>query len=438
MIVHMLVIITQCNKLPTRIRAIASELEQLFKVANPEDPQAPPKNGKPAHKTGPQRPVDPMLQDKLKEALKKFKTPADLANHNCSFFLAKYFLGQDGKPDPSKTPHPVLLPGLSDRLALQQAADMVPGLKTSTGGEGDFRILVIGWNRAAIFEIAEKTSTDQARLRDDIDTTWQAYLRKHYSLIKSLPVSSKPRKFAIESAQGTYAIECRGSMDSYDHDPADSSLRITYSKADGWTGIFRIGVIYGVMRLNTDRKALLARCKATEKNESRRDSHTGMDIPLEEFDTTEVEENASEEEDVFSDLSLGEQDEGSESDSDGFKIVIRRKRRRPPTKAREPSAKRSKISSTTSPHRLYFKWRGREQGEGDVAYDFYKNNAGYLQFIDASCTKFDSTISNALIGKNVRFQGFKISNDGGPVTRTYREYAERAGTLFEEITYGES
>ena len=85
-----------------------------------------------------------------------FKVPVDLTNHDCNLFLAKYFLDQDGMPDPSKTPFPILLPGLLDRLALQQAADTIPGLKTSSGGEGEFRILVIGWKRVAVFHETER------------------------------------------------------------------------------------------------------------------------------------------------------------------------------------------------------------------------------------------------------------------------------------------
>lgn len=433
MTVSSITTVTQCNKLPSRVQAIASELEQLFLAANPHYTQVQPNSDKPSLKVGARGLRALLSEDKHKRALEKFKRPVDLANYDCSLFLAKYFLDLDGTPDPPKVPFPVLLPGLSDRLAMQQAADGVPGLKTSSGGEGDFRILVIGWNRAAIFEVAEKISADQARLRNALSPTWQENLQEHYRLIKKQRLSSKLRKFAIESAQGTYAIECRGRVDIYDHDDNDSSLRITYSEIDGWVGIFRIGVIYGVMRLDTDGKALLARCKATEKNESRIDECTEMQVPLEELETTEEEEGYSEEEDVFSDLSEGEEDEEEVSDSYELVVVgMRRKRRRAPSEARESPAKRSRPSSRNKPNRLYFKWRGREQGEGDVAYDFRKKNTGYLQFTDATCTKFDGTISSELIGKNVRFQGFKISNDGGAVTKTYREYSERAGKFFDD------
>lgn len=428
--VSLVTTIMQCNKLPSWVRAIASELEQLFKVANCEHPKAHPTTDKPTRKIGTQRKSGLQLEKKHEQTLKIFKTPVDLANHDRPLFLAMYFLDQDGKPDPSKTPFPLLLPGISDRLVLQQAADTIPGLKTSSGGEGEFRVLVIGWNRAAIFDETERISADQARLRDEMSPTWQDRLRKYYSLIKVLPVLSKPRKFAIESAQGDYAVECRGVMDNFHGtDDDDSSLRITYTKADGWVGIFKIGVIDGVMRLDTDRKALLARCKATEKNESRVDDLTGTDIPLDELGTTEEEDGASEEEDLFSDLSADEKDVEDEPRSPIFAAAVRRKRKSAPTKAPKPSTKRSKLSSSTSSNRLYFKWRGREQGEGDVAYDGYKKNTGYLQFTDSNCIKFESTISNDLIGKNVRFQGFKISADRGAVTGTYREYSERAGNF---------
>ena len=411
----------------------------MFKAANPASPQVERKKAKPVantpRKPSAQQPRSLLSEDKHKRALEKYKRPVDLANYDCKVFLAKYFLNENGKPDRSKTPFPLLLPGLADKLSLQLAADAIPGLKTSIGGEGEFRVLVIGWDRAAIFEIAEQTSTDQARLRDDLSPKWQEHLRKHYRLIKQLPIPSRSMKVKEESAQGTYAVECKGASEDWiDSCDENSILRITYSEKEGWIGIFSIGIIYGVMKLGTDRKALLARCKATEKNEARIDDYTELEVPLGELETTEEEEDASEEEDVFSDLSESEQDEEKEEE-DEFGLgdtVLRRKRTKPPTKAHATAAKRLKASRSTSSNRLYFKWRGREQGEGDVAYDFDKKNTGYLQFTDAQCTKFESTISNDLIGKNVLFQGFKISNDGGAVTRTYREYSTRAGTLFDD------
>ena len=394
---------------------------------------------KPPRKPSAHKPGGLLSEEKHKRALEKYKRPVDLANHDCKLFLAKYFLNENGKPDRSKTPFPLLLPGLLDKLSLQQAADAIYGLKTSIGGEGELRVLVIGWNRAAVFEIAEQTSTDQARLRDDLSPKWQAHLRKHYKLIKQLPILSKSMKVKEESAQGTYAIECKGASENWEDLCNEvSSLRITYSEKEGeekgWIGIFSIGIIYGVMKLGTDRKALLARCKATEKNEARIDDDIGVQIPLEELETTEEEDDASgeeekeeEEEDVFSDLSESEEDEEGKEDEFGPpNTVPHRKRAKPPTKAHAAAAKRLKASRSTSSNRIYFKWRGREEGEGDVAYDFRKNNTGYLQFTDANCTKFESTISNDVIGKNVLFQGFKISIDGGAVTRTYLEYSTRA------------
>ena len=177
-----------------------------------------------------------------------------------------------------------------------------------------------------------------------MNSRWLERLRKHYSLIKMLPMPSKPRRFTIESARGNDAVEFRGVMDRYPGSDYDNSnLRITYSKIYGWVSIFKIGVIYSVIRLGTDRKALLARYKATKKNKSRVDNYIGMDIPFEELEITEEEDDISEEEDVFSDLSVDENDnadeeeEEEEKDEDtslsGFVVVIRRKRRYVPTNA---------------------------------------------------------------------------------------------------------
>ena len=333
----------------------------MFKAANPASPQVEQRKAEPVakrpRKSSAQQHVDLLSEDKHKRALEKYKRPVDLANYDRKLFLAKYFLNEKDKPDRSKTPFPLLLPGLLDKLSLQQATDAIPGLKTSIGGEGEFRILVIGWNRAAIFEIAEQTSTDQARLRDDLDAKWQERLRKHYRLVKRIPILSKSMKVKEESAQGTYAIECRGLSEQWIDSRDEGFLRITYSEKEGWVGIFSIGVIYGIMKLGTDRKALLARCKATEKNEARIDEYTITEMTLEELETTEEEDNASEEEDVFSDLSERGQDEERESDEferGGFS-VLSRKRTQAPTKAHAAAAKRLKASRSMSSNRLYFK-----------------------------------------------------------------------------------
>ena len=342
--------------------------------------------------------------------MKKFKTAVDLANYDCNLFLAKYFLDQNGNPDPSRAPFPVILPGISDRLALQQAADTIPDLKVLSGGEGNLQILVIGWNRVAIFETAEKISADQARLRGAMSPTWQRHMQAHYSVVQRLPVSSELRPLQIESARGEYAVECREVMHNHGGlDGDDSSLKIFYRNTVGWVGHLKLGIIYGVMGLHIDRKALLARCKAREKNKSREDDHGGgMDTTLEELETIDVEADANEEEDVSSNLSALEPTEFKEA-----ALGIDRKRKQAFTKAPKSPAKRAKLPSSTSSNRLYFEWRGLE---GDIVCSPYKDNVGYLQFADATCTRFESTISSPMVGKNVRFRGFKISTDGNTVT----------------------
>lgn len=147
-----------------------------------------------------------------------------------------------------------------------------------------------------------------------------------------------------------------------------------------------------------------------------------MLIPLEELGPTEEKNGASEEDDVFSDL---EKDELNKAWSHVFGRISCGKRKIAPTEAASARAKRPRMSSSSSINRIYFKWRGHIQGDCSVAYDGYKRNAGYLQFTDSHCTRFEGTISSILIGgKNVPFRGFKVSADGGAEMRTYCEYKE--------------
>ena len=86
-----------------------------------------------------------------------------------------------------------------------------------------------------------------------------------------------------------------------------------------------------------------------------------------------------------------------------FGVVIHKKRRSAYTKVPNVSTKSPKLSTSSSLSRLYFKWRGRKHGDGAVAYNFYKKNAGYLQFADLIWTKFEITIFDDFVENNFRF-----------------------------------
>ena len=121
------------------------------------------------------------------------------------------------------------------------------------------------------------------------------------------------------SPGGGVAIEGRGKRDNYTDDN-NADLIITYRKADGWVGIFEIDVIHRAMRSDTGRKALLARYKATEKNEARVNDPLGTlgtDIQFEELHMTKEKKNAGEEEDIFSHMNA---DEKSEIDEESLHI----------------------------------------------------------------------------------------------------------------------
>ncbi|KAK8162333.1 hypothetical protein BKA80DRAFT_254461 [Phyllosticta citrichinensis] len=70
-------------------------------------------------------------------------------------------------------------------------------------------------------------------------------------------------------------------------------------------------------------------------------------------------------------------------------------------------AKRRRIEPS-NPRRLYFRMKGREAREGER---FSNAESGHIDFLDDDCTKFVGLMYECcLLGRNVEFKGFKVSN----------------------------
>jgi len=72
-------------------------------------------------------------------------------------FLRKYFLDDNGNPDKTKTPAPIALPGFANPSQVHAAAERILGLESTSGGYGDDRTVVLGWDRSAVWKVAAQT-----------------------------------------------------------------------------------------------------------------------------------------------------------------------------------------------------------------------------------------------------------------------------------------
>lgn len=336
------------------------------------------------------------------------------AEYDEQMFLQKYFLTEDGMPCMTKTPDPIPLPGLSSRAAVHQAAERISGLETVSGGKGEGRTLVIGWKdgRRSVWQVASQidkaSSTQLKKLKA---TKWEKRLNEHRAFVKKLQKSPAQPAFLMSSTVGEYIIDFK-MAEGYDVEPSDFSLGIIEGAGETKTAMFEFGPIEGMMYLDTDRQRLLEKClDADEDSES---------------DEDENEEDDHDEDDE-------DEDEAS-NDIQGHCRNRKRRQASSPSSTSAPLQKRSKPSSSPPSRRVFLQWRGRETGEGEIQLD--QNQWGHLDFADNACTKFEGRISFDLLGENLPFTGYKVSNDGGDVTERWSDLSESAHAYAAKARWG--
>ena len=130
------------------------------------------------------------------------KTPTERANSDLEFFLKHYFGNK------TTTTEPLRLPGLHDRQSMHQAAEKIPGLYTMSGGEGcDSRVLVIGWDYAAVLNEIQMISKEQrAERRKEADDEWAGNMKKHIALVKEYKLAGKKKALSLPLAKGSYVL----------------------------------------------------------------------------------------------------------------------------------------------------------------------------------------------------------------------------------------
>ena len=323
-------------------------------------------------------------------------------------FLKKYFLDEGGNPDKSKTPVPIPLPGFSNRSQIHAAAERVPGLKTCSGGHGDDRTVVVGWDRDAVWSVAGQVANQSALKHHQVEEAeWNKLMQRHETFVSQARSRHRAAEFSIYEIGGIYVIKCN-EMGSYSSEISCNNtmrLRIIESQRGGCVGIFDFGVITGIMLLDESKERLASRVVSLEKKS--------------EY-SYEMQDNPSDETDDGSQM-----DDSSQTDDSSNELDSSKKRKAEPVEDASRPRKKQKESKDNG-GTIFLQWRGKETGEGQIQLDGSNEHVGQLNFPDNDGFEFEGTAAFGFIGKKIRFQGFKIQSLAGPATRSWNDYSEAA------------
>ena len=320
-------------------------------------------------------------------------------------FLRKYFLDEDGNPDKSKTPVPIPLPGFSNRSQIHAAAERVPGLKTCSGGHGDDRTVVVGWDRDAVWRVAGHVADQSALKQHQIEEAeWNKLMDRHETFVSQARSRHRAAEFSIYEIGGTYVINC-DEMGSYSSEiPCNNTmrLRIIESQSEGCVGIFDFGVITGIMLLDESKERLASRALSLDRK------------------------SESEYRYEMQDDSSGQTDDSSQMDDSGNELDASKKRKAEPVEETSRPRKKQRQSKDNNGGTVFLQWRGEESGEGEIQLDVANEHIGQLNFSDNDGFEFEGTADFGFVGREIQFQGYKVQSFGGPATRSWNDYSEAA------------
>ncbi|KAK8163814.1 hypothetical protein IWX90DRAFT_415638 [Phyllosticta citrichinensis] len=280
-------------------------------------------------------------------AFSRCKPPTERANQDVDRFIEFYFYTNE-VPDPSKTPEPLALNGVEryDRMELHRDAEEVRGLHTASGGSA--------------YQFDRRADQEKRRQRE---AEWEASLNAHEDYV------AESRRY-----EGSYIIQCDAIINGY---PTENelSLDICPGSSGSLEAAYDFNIIEGTMllALSDDEVANLADSDGDE----------------DDYDDYDGYENYEEEE---------------EEEEEDLQPIPNGKRSAPDASG---PAKRRRIEPS-NPRRLYFRMKGREAREGER---FSNAESGHIDFLDDDCTKFVGLMYECcLLGRNVEFKGFKVSN----------------------------
>ena len=335
-------------------------------------------------------------------------SPTAELEYSSDMFLRKYFLDEGGKPDMSKTPVPISLPGFSNPYQIHAAVKRIPGLCTASRGHGDDRMMAIGWDQDAVRSVAGGQAVDQSALRQKQveKAEWNKLMQQHESLVSQARSRHRAAQFSMHGIGGIYVIEC-DKIGSYSSEISYNNtlrLRIIESQREGCVGIFDFGVLTGIMLLDESEERLASRAVSLDKNPYETQHDSG--------DETETDDSS-------------QTDSSNETDDNSNEFgALKKRKAKLVEKASQSRQKRRQNKRNGST--VFFQWRGEKSGEGEIQLDAANNHVGRLRFSNNDRLRFEGIADFGFIGRHIAFAGYKIESLGGPATRSWSDYSKAA------------
>lgn len=314
----------------------------------------------------------------------KLETPGERAAHDLDRFLEHYF-STDGQPDPDKKPEPLALDGITDAQLvadIHTKAATVPGLEIITCGQEADRTICIGWDRAAVCDLAsEVQNAARERHRNQMqvewEAEWEAAMQTHREFVETQhgsqaapPTFGVPHGTRLGAACGCFVLYCKAIKDMFPNHPRSSRLSMNISHGPGNNDeTLRAAVDFGVFH-----GAAILSCLRPI-----------MDWFVNYYDKTALEA-VGRAQSSSSASGLGKRKAEGQVDGE-----------RPPQKRK---------AHELAPHgRVFLRMRGRG-GIGDEIFPDIQR--GYLDFADSACTKFKGVFDIPGVGEDVEVEGFRV------------------------------
>lgn len=332
-------------------------------------------------------------------------------------FLRKYFLDENGDPDQKKTPAPIALPGFANRSQIHGAAERTPGLESVSGGYGDDRTVLIGWDRSEVWKVAAQVeSPSLVIIKVARKAEWGRLMQPHEAFVHNSTKSDSEAGFPIEDAKGEYIVKC-DALVSASNQANRMRLRITKGP-QGWIGIFEFDVLEGIILLGESLMDVASRASTKAGKQK-----YGSDSSISADQKPEEDQDSSEDQDSEEDQSC-EEDQESEEVTYSSATVSKERKARSTDRPSRPNKHQKQTKSPT--RKVHLQWRGTESGEGEIQLDPNNKHVGYLEFLDNSGMTFKGTASFAFLGNKIRFHDYKIGWSGGLASRSWGDYSMAA------------
>ncbi|GJC80841.1 hypothetical protein ColLi_03679 [Colletotrichum liriopes] len=323
------------------------------------------------------------------EAFAECTTPGQKANCDMKRFLHHYFL-TDGKPDPTRTPKPLVLHGFTKQSVLQVLVEHVPGLHTIKAGPQ--RTLCIGWDAPSLMSLAFQMDGHAVQVKNNPqDTVWEEAMESHRRYVsqqtKGTTKNGKPAKaarqsFDLERCQGSYVLKCKAVGDFDVDQNTLLTLDISAGKDGTLVAAHDFGFLEGTMilALAEEKLSFLDEIDGKQDSEGEEDSYD------------------------YGSSDCDPEDDRRKKGPSLAQVVASEKRKAKSTNGSAPAKKKRLIPSFS--RRVYYRMRGRETGEGTC---WNTTEAGHLDFLSDLGTEFVGlAYTFPYIGRNVEFRGYKI------------------------------